>query len=56
MYERTNMSDAGSNAVRSETGDPGDQMLDGVGGRRVLLKGREGVRRSGWHLAAVGKW
>ncbi|KAJ6089620.1 hypothetical protein N7467_004836 [Penicillium canescens] len=34
VFERTNLSDAGSNAVRSETGDPGDQMLDGAGGRR----------------------
>lgn len=55
IYERTNMSDAGSNAVRSETGDPGDQMLDGAGGRReswvpvnspgLSLPGHEGDRR-----------
>ncbi|KAJ5139208.1 Transcription factor [Penicillium bovifimosum] len=55
MYERTNLSDAGSNAVRSETGDPGDQMLDGASGRReswvpvnssgLPLPGHEGDRR-----------
>jgi hypothetical protein len=55
IYERTNLSDAGSNAVRSETGDPGDQMLDGASGRReswvpvnspgLPLPGRDGDRR-----------
>ncbi|KAJ5929201.1 hypothetical protein N7454_007049 [Penicillium verhagenii] len=30
----TNPSDAGSNAVKSELGDIGDQQLDGAGGRR----------------------
>ncbi|KAJ5449316.1 Transcription factor [Penicillium cf. griseofulvum] len=54
IYER-NMSDAGSNAVRSETGDPSDQILDGAGGRReswvpvnspgLSLPGHDGDRR-----------
>ncbi|CAG8079577.1 unnamed protein product [Penicillium olsonii] len=54
MYER-NLSDAGSNAVRSETGDPSDQLLDGAGGRReswvpvnspgMPLSGHDGDRR-----------
>ncbi|KAJ5545247.1 Transcription factor [Penicillium sp. DV-2018c] len=53
LYERTNLSDAGSNPVRSETGDPGDQ--DGPSGRReswvpvnspgLPLPGHEGDRR-----------
>lgn len=30
----TNLSDAGSNAVKSELGDPIEQQLDGAGGRR----------------------
>ncbi|GKZ81433.1 hypothetical protein AnigIFM56816_005952 [Aspergillus niger] len=51
----TNLSDAGSNAVRSETGDTGEPPLDGAGGRReswvpinspgMPLPGPDGERR-----------
>ncbi|EAU33268.1 conserved hypothetical protein [Aspergillus terreus NIH2624] len=51
----TNLSDAGSNAVRSETGDAGEPPLDGAGGRReswvpvnspgMPLPGPDGERR-----------
>ncbi|KAJ5102702.1 hypothetical protein N7532_003231 [Penicillium argentinense] len=51
----TNLSDAGSNAVKSDVGDPADQLLDGAGGRReswvpinspgLPLPGHEGDRR-----------
>ncbi|KAF9887019.1 hypothetical protein FE257_010635 [Aspergillus nanangensis] len=51
----TNLSDAGSNAVRSETGDGGDLPPDGAGGRReswvpvnspgMPLPGPDGERR-----------
>ena len=55
MPERsTNFSDAGSNAVKSETGDASEQQLDGAGGRReswvhvnstLSLPGHENDRR-----------
>ncbi|KAA8649904.1 hypothetical protein EYZ11_001164 [Aspergillus tanneri] len=51
----TNLSDAGSNAVRSETGDAGEPPMDGAGGRReswvpinspgMQLPGPDGERR-----------
>ncbi|KAL4896214.1 hypothetical protein BDV59DRAFT_172311 [Aspergillus ambiguus] len=51
----TNLSDAGSNAVRSETGEGGEPPLDGAGGRReswvpvnspgMPLPGPDGERR-----------
>lgn len=56
LLERpTNLSDAGSNPVKSELGDAGEQSLDGPGGRReswvpvnspgLPLPGHEGDRR-----------
>lgn len=56
MPERTaNLSDAGSNAVKSEVGDPGDPGMDNASGRReswvpinspgLPLPGHEGDRR-----------
>ncbi|KAJ5585479.1 uncharacterized protein N7459_005279 [Penicillium hispanicum] len=60
----TNLSDAGSNAVKSEIGDAIEQQLDGVGGRReswvpvnssLPLPGHEGARRPSLPLPTTSR-